>query len=500
MTKRREVLVIEDEEEHYVPLVDILQSDYEVRLATTGLGGLAVASEKQPDVIILDVLLPDISGTDVLKKLRGDPRTREIPVLMLTVLSEEANVVEGLDAGADDYLKKPYKYKELQARLKALLRRAQKPPFTESNEVCKLSLTLENKSEIVIAVKGRFTSVVRTSHSINLDVERYVIRGNGIHYPQWQSPVEDIGKELFKELFESHMEVQGAYREAMGILEWRHANLHIKVASTADVIGVPIECLYDPHKRRFLALLHPLSRLVINVSTNTKTLSPEFFNNLATRNEKLKILLIASNTSPFQMGPVPGADLEIHSLSKLLSAFFDELGMQVQIEVLPTELASYENVRSLLKNCSFNIVHYAGHCQKDPKSSDSSLFFWEHEQRHGDVIPVGVRQIENWLSNSTINLMYLSCCSSAQHHPAQPVSSDSFPSMANAIISAGVPSVLGFRWPVSDQGAFKLAETFYRSLALHGVVDTALLEARQESQIERPDENTWLAPILISQS
>lgn len=494
MTKRKKVLLIEDDEELIVPLVDILQGDYEVIVSINGHSGLIAASEKLPDIIILDLGLPDISGLEVSKRLRSDAVTREIPILMLTVLSD---VVEGLNAGADDYLKKPYDYKELLARIKALLRRSLKPPFNENTDDCRLSLTLQ-KSEILVSVEGRISSVATTGKNFELEVAKYVNRGNLIPYPQWESQAQDIGERLFQEIFEAHKEVQSAYDQAIGAVG-RPDKLHIKVASNADVIGVPIECLYKPDHKRFLALLHPLSRLVINVPTNTKTISPAFFNRLAQQKEKLKILLIASNTSPAQMGPVPGADLEVDLLSQLLPSFFKEVGIQVQLEVLPTDLASYENVRRLLKDCTFNIVHYAGHCRYDPDSANSSLFFWQHEQRQGEIKAVGVREIESWLRKSSINLIYLSCCSSAEHHPSQPLSSD-FLGMANAVIGAGVPSVLGFRWPISDQGALKLAETFYRSLASHGIVDTALLEARQESQIERPGENTWLAPILISQS
>jgi CheY-like chemotaxis protein/CHAT domain-containing protein len=496
MSKRKKVLVIEDDEDLVIPLVDILDNDYEVTVAINGQSGFAAAAEKQPDIIILDLGLPDISGIEVSRKLKERAETREIPILMLTVSSD---TVEGLKAGADDYLKKPYDYKELRARLEALLRRSRKPPFNESDDICRLSLTLEPDRQIAISVEGVVANVTRTAQIINLDVARYVYKGNFIPFPQWQSQAEDVGQDLFEDLFKSHREVQDAYSRALGAVQDRHANLHIKVASTSAVIGVPIECLYEP-EQRFLALVHPLSRLVLNVRTNKRTISPEFLNRLAMQNEKLKILLIASNTTPFEMGPVPGADLEIDLLSKLLAPLFDDAGIQVQLEVLPTNQASYDNVRSLLKDCSFNIVHYAGHCKYEPKTADSSLFFYEHEQRQGDIKPVGVREIESWLRNSSVNFMYLSCCSSAAHHPSHGVAIDSFLGMANAIIAARVPSVLAFRWPVSDQGALKLAETFYRSLATQGLVDTALLEARQESQISRPEESTWLAPILISQS
>jgi len=118
-----EILVIEDDPAIAESLTDgIGQHGYKVHWESTGNGGVAYARDKDPRLVILDVRLPDGSGFDFCREMR---RLRlRVPILMLTVQSEELDKVLGLEMGADDYLTKPYKLRELLARIRALLRRA----------------------------------------------------------------------------------------------------------------------------------------------------------------------------------------------------------------------------------------------------------------------------------------------------------------------------------------------------------------------------------------
>ena len=87
-----------------------------------------IMEHKIPQLILLDIMLPDEDGLSVLKKLRATPRTAKLPVIMLTALGTTEDIVKGLDAGADDYLVKPFSFQELEARIKALLRRNKEVP------------------------------------------------------------------------------------------------------------------------------------------------------------------------------------------------------------------------------------------------------------------------------------------------------------------------------------------------------------------------------------
>lgn len=118
------VLVVEDE----TALVTLLRynlerAGYRVLTATDGEEALLVADEETPDLVLLDWMLPQLSGIEVCRRLRSRQETRNVPILMLTARSEEADRIRGLDTGADDYLTKPFSMTELLARIRAVMRR-----------------------------------------------------------------------------------------------------------------------------------------------------------------------------------------------------------------------------------------------------------------------------------------------------------------------------------------------------------------------------------------
>jgi len=120
MTK---VLVVEDDPGILRTVADNLRFEqYEVVTATDGETGYALQQREQPDLIVLDLMLPRMSGLDLCRKLRTEDV--QVPVLVLTARSEEADRIRGLDLGADDYVTKPFSVPELMARVRALLRRA----------------------------------------------------------------------------------------------------------------------------------------------------------------------------------------------------------------------------------------------------------------------------------------------------------------------------------------------------------------------------------------
>ena len=123
--KLAKVLIIEDEPNMVIGLRDTCEYEgYEVSVARTGKEGLEKASTEKPDIILLDVMLPLMSGIDVCRTLRR--RGIETPIIMLTARSQETDKVVGLEVGADDYVTKPFSVKELVARIRAHLRRAAK--------------------------------------------------------------------------------------------------------------------------------------------------------------------------------------------------------------------------------------------------------------------------------------------------------------------------------------------------------------------------------------
>ena len=118
------ILVVEDEDALATLLHYNLEKDgYDVALASDGEEALMLVEERLPDLVILDWMLPKVSGIEVCRRLRSRPESRNLPVIMLTARSEESDRIRGLDTGADDYLTKPFSMSELAARIRAVLRR-----------------------------------------------------------------------------------------------------------------------------------------------------------------------------------------------------------------------------------------------------------------------------------------------------------------------------------------------------------------------------------------
>lgn len=118
------VLVVEDEDALATLLQYNLEKEgYEVTVAGDGEEALLLVDERLPDLVVLDWMLPKVSGIEVCRRLRSRPETRNVPIIILTARGEETDRIRGLDTGADDYVVKPFSMTELTARLRAVLRR-----------------------------------------------------------------------------------------------------------------------------------------------------------------------------------------------------------------------------------------------------------------------------------------------------------------------------------------------------------------------------------------
>jgi two-component system phosphate regulon response regulator PhoB len=138
MAKTHRILIIEDEPDITVVLKYNLEKNHsQVATAGSGEDGLQAARDTLPDLVLLDLMLPGIDGLEVCRKLREDPRTRDLLVIMLTAKGTEADVVVGLTLGADDYIVKPFSTTELMARIKAVLRRVEHREEEGENDVLK---------------------------------------------------------------------------------------------------------------------------------------------------------------------------------------------------------------------------------------------------------------------------------------------------------------------------------------------------------------------------
>ena len=167
------IFVVEDEK----PIQELLQYNLEkegfkVSSSVNGEAALETIKEKIPDLILLDWMLPDLSGIKICQYLKQDKTVKDIPIIMLTAQGEEEDKVKGLNTGAEDYITKPFSFPELLARVKSILRRVK--PSTVSDEASYLDLKIDR-----IAIK-----VYRKDKEINLGPKEYKLLNFMIKQPK----------------------------------------------------------------------------------------------------------------------------------------------------------------------------------------------------------------------------------------------------------------------------------------------------------------------------
>ena len=175
----KEILVVDDEKD----IVDAIEYNlknegFKVAKSYDGLTAVKMAREKLPVLIILDLMLPGMSGLDVCKSLKGGAATSNIPIIMLTAKGEEADKVIGLELGADDYLTKPFSMRELTARIKAIIKR-----YGGEGKVLSRERLLDTVWGVEVAIETRTVDVhVRRLREKLGKAEKYVHTLRGVGY------------------------------------------------------------------------------------------------------------------------------------------------------------------------------------------------------------------------------------------------------------------------------------------------------------------------------
>lgn len=160
------ILIVEDEEDVAELLRFNLQKNgYLTEIAGTGTQGLHKAQTQLPDVVLLDLMLPEMDGLEICKHLKKDPTTSEIPVIMLTAKGSEEDIVKGLEMGADDYITKPFSPKVLMARLKTVLRRRKMAAEGEPSTLKIFDIEIDSTRHRVL-VGGRQVKLTATEFGL----------------------------------------------------------------------------------------------------------------------------------------------------------------------------------------------------------------------------------------------------------------------------------------------------------------------------------------------
>lgn len=161
------ILIVEDEEEiRELVAYNLVKQGYLTISAETGEEGLRLVRSDTPDLIVLDLMLPGVDGLEVCRTLKRDPETEAIPIVMLTAKGEEADIVTGLELGADDYLTKPFSPRVLIARIRAVLRRKADESLDDEEEELKIHDLTIHPGRHEVLVEGKAIPLTATEFRV----------------------------------------------------------------------------------------------------------------------------------------------------------------------------------------------------------------------------------------------------------------------------------------------------------------------------------------------
>ena len=164
---KQHILVVEDEEDIQELLrYNLGKEGYHVTLTATGEDGVKATLNHLPDLILLDLMLPKMDGLEVCKVLKNDPRSQQIPIIMLTAKGEESDVVTGLEAGADDSIPKPFSPKVVIARIRSMLRRKHKTTVEDDKSTVKAKDLVIHPGRHEVLVKGKAVELTFTEFRV----------------------------------------------------------------------------------------------------------------------------------------------------------------------------------------------------------------------------------------------------------------------------------------------------------------------------------------------
>ncbi len=158
---KQNILIIEDEINISEMInVSLLREGYQVICVSSGNQALTEIKNKLPNLILLDLMLPDMDGLDICRILKNNPQTQSIPIIIITAKDDESDIIAGLTLGADDYITKPFSLKILTARVKAVLRR--KRDLSETKEIIKYRELEIDPEKFLVTAKGKSISLTNT--------------------------------------------------------------------------------------------------------------------------------------------------------------------------------------------------------------------------------------------------------------------------------------------------------------------------------------------------
>lgn len=480
---------------------------FDVDIADNGEVALRLLKEGY-DLVILDLSMPEVNGINIIEAISlMEPDKQPIIILITAHPNLYRTASTGIRSQVQEILEKPFEVPELVGVVRRLLKSRRlliDAKRQGKRPICNWSLTFSEMSAVFIQVSG--IQSFADSYSLPWTKIEEAIAGNqaaltgelfstssSLHrYHKSQAKI--VGSDLYNKLFLGS--VQKSFIAASSAV-LHNEDLKLTFVGPGHYLKLPLEFLHDGSD--YLVLRHPMKRFITRIPFRRNTGFIHLFKELQESREKIKILLIASNTEP----KIDEVDEEVEAIRDWIIGNLPS--NSYMIDYLPSNKATFEEVVARLRGCKYHILHYAGHGHHDENFPEkSSLFFWEKKDLQGKRIPLYLNTMKNTflMKEHNLRFIYLSCCFSSAISNENTLVNDNFLGMADGLVLAGVPSVLGFRWPVSDEGAKNLAMSFYESLFSQGSLDTALFVARcRVAGTEKGQHfGDWLSPILIVQA
>lgn len=369
-------------------------------------------------------------------------------------------------------------------------------------DVCDVSVQLSPRKNIVVEIEGAISYLEEARGLWQVsdeDITRFNRDvGQLFDSAEWKYNAKRIGKDLYRELVDTKSEVSSALNVSFGRVR-RNQDLRISFKVPRRHLQLPLELLHDDD---WLALKHPLSKYITGLQIKRRPLSASLWHG-----QELRVLLVASNVSgritvsgqQYWLGEIPGADAELEEVRALFDRLAGDGQIRFRLEILGTDKATYARVRDELQSGQHHLFHYSGHGFFDRRwPENSSLFFWE-AGRGSAIRAMTASELKLLIQDSDLHFAYFSCCEGATQAGVAGLLDNDFLGIVDASVEAGLPAVLGMRWPVDDGSARVLAREFYDALFREGALDTALLKARQAIASRDRKDITWVSPVLVVQ-
>lgn len=480
----KKIIIVDDQEDVRSTIVGFLRdAEYETYAASNENEAMEIIRrDSNIDVGILDVRLhaggeEDESGLMLASALR-----LIIPEIHLIMLSQFPNpniIVRSIKMyGAVDFINKT---QDIERDVLTAIEKIREHPRKIDTF---LSVFLGEKKPLYARCLGEHTYSGYSEHNVNIDVAQYQLdteyaKKERYNARQFRNLIKKIGLQLWHDLFEEHEVLRQAFFEARG---HDRPLIMLKLETPRHWEAVPFEFLRISNPDDYFVFQYPFSRMIQGISPRRRVLSTRRFADP----EKLCVLLIASNTSP---------SIEVDEEIQILQSLLEEQGCRV--EAIFSRQATYDHVVKKLSSKGYDIIHYAGHSGYEEEIPEqSSLYFRDKEDEKAKTVRLPAEKLTGLLQDSEARFVYLNSCYGAAAGRDEDLLVGEFLGLADAVIQAGVPAALSFRWPVSDQGAQQFARVFYSTLLEHGSLEIAAWEARRSFSRDDP---TWLSPVLFCQ-